>query len=66
MNRIVIPEGAAYTLGCVSIPVETPVGVIQGHAWQLVYDGRTYQTTEPPRFLDMETGEEVEVILEGW
>jgi hypothetical protein len=66
MPRIIIPEGAAYTLGCVRIPLETPVGIMDGSAWQLTYDGRRYQSLAPPLFMDMDTGEEVELVLEGW
>jgi hypothetical protein len=56
MPRIIIPEGAAYTLGCVRIPLETPVGIMDGSAWQLTYDGRRYQSLAPPLFMDMDTG----------
>jgi hypothetical protein len=65
-RKVIIPKDALWSYSDVTIAAETPVGVVENKGAEITFDGRRYQSLAPPLFMDMDTGEEVEVVLKGW
>lgn len=56
---IVVPKDAVVTWCMAMVPLETPIGIMDGYAMEISFAGNRYQVVElgmEPLVLDMESG----------